>query len=399
MRERIGVAIVGTGYIGQVHIEQLLRLPQLRIAGLADKNRNLAEAVAEKYGVPKIYRDYSEILEDPSVAVVHNCTPSSVHYELSRSLIEAGKEVLSEKPLALSSGESAELVRLAREAQTITGVNFCYRYYPVIQEAAVRVRRGDIGEIYNLFGAYFQDWLLRETDYSWRLDPEFAGSSNIVGDLGSHWCDLAQFVSGLSISEVFADLRTTLPVRKRPLHGEILTFSANAGVEYQDVPISLDEYAGLLFRFENGARGSFTTSQLAAGRKCYIDLQIYGSGGSLAWNHERAAELWLGARDEANSVFFESPLLQDGTTRRYAKLPSGHPMGYKDAVLNLFEDFYEAVELKRQGKQAPQVAPDFQAGHREVLLVEAALESKRTQTWANVPARERPCPAVSSDSA
>lgn len=386
MNHRIGVAVIGTGYMGQVHIEQLLRLPQVRVAGVMDANRRLAQDVAAKYSIPTVYSDVSAIFSDTSIATIHNCTPNSLHYELNRTAIAAGKHVLSEKPLALNSRESAELVQVAQDRSIVTGVNFCYRYYPVVQEAAVRVRRGDIGEVYNLFGAYFQDWLLYETDYSWRLDPSLAGASNIVGDLGSHWCDLAHFISGLEIVEVLADLRTTLPTRKRPKEGAVLTFSASgdAEVEYEDVQVELDEYAGMLLRFSNGSRGSFTTSQLAAGRKCYIDMQIYGAKGSVAWNHERSAELWLGSRDGANQVFFESPLLQAEATRHYAKLPSGHPMGYKDAVLNLFEDFYAAVEAKRDGRETRVACPNFRDGHREVVLLEAAIESMRTGEWTRL---------------
>lgn len=378
------VAIVGTGYIGVVHIEQLMRLPNVEVAGVADKNIKLARQIAEKYGIPKVYEEAGEALADASIDVIHNCTPNNLHFEINRLAIEAGKEIFSEKPLALSSSESGELVRLAEKHNTVTGINFCYRYYPVVQEASARIARGDIGDVYNIMGSYLQDWLLYETDYSWRLDPKMAGASNIIGDLGSHWCDLAQFISGLKITEVMADIRTILPTRKRPKTGETLTFSAATDIEYEDVPITMDEYGSMLIKFENGARGTFTTSQLAAGRKCNIDIQIYGADGSLAWNHERSAELWLGHRDQPNQVFFESPILQTESTRHYAKLPSGHPMGYMDAVLNLFSDFYKAIDLKRAGEDIEHSYPDFKAGHSEMLVLEAAIRSKDTGAWASV---------------
>jgi len=378
------VAVIGTGYIGVVHIEQLMRLPNVEIVGVADKNRALAQGVALKYGIPRIYDDAHFAISDPTVDVIHNCTPSNLHFELNKAAMLAGKEVLSEKPLALSAAESAELVRIAEKNNVTTGINFCYRYYPVVQEAAARVARGDIGTVYNVMGHYLQDWLLYETDYSWRLDPAMAGASNIMGDLGSHWCDLAQFVTGLKITEVMAELRTVLPVRKRPKSNETLTFSVASDIEYDDVPVSLDEYGSMLIRFENGASGTFTTSQLAAGRKCTIDVQVYASDGSLAWNHERSAELWLGHRNSSNEIFFESPIQQDPSTRHYAKLPSGHPMGYMDAVLNLFSDFYRAIDCKRSGKDADVVLPDFAAGHCEMKILEAAIKSKETGTWAKI---------------
>ncbi|MHB0913032.1 MAG: Gfo/Idh/MocA family protein [Armatimonadota bacterium] len=377
-------AVIGTGYIGVVHIEQLMRLPNVEVVGVVDKNTKLATELAEKYGIPKVYAGAEEALADAEVDVIHNCTPNNLHFEINKQAILAGKEVFSEKPLALSAAESGELVELAEEHNITTGINFCYRYYPVVQEAAARVARGDIGTVYNVMGNFLQDWLLYETDYSWRLDPKMAGASNIIGDLGSHWCDLAQFVTGMKITEVMADIRTTLPVRKRPKSGETLTFSLANDIEYEDVPVSLDEYGSMLIRFENGGRGTFTTSQLAAGRKCHIDMQVYGAEGSMAWTHERSAELWLGKRNEANQVFIESPILQIESTRGYAKLPSGHPMGYMDAVLNLFADYYRALDAKREGRESGLRFPDFKAGHAEMLVLEAAIESVKTKSWVEI---------------
>ena len=382
--KKFRVAVIGTGYIGNVHCEQLMRLSNVVLAGIADKNQAFASGAASRFGAEKIYRDAEEVLADETIDVIHNCTPNNLHYEINKLALEAGKQVFSEKPLALSAKESSELAKLADKEKAVTGINFCYRYYPVVQEAAVRVTGGKIGTVYNILGSYLQDWLLYPTDYSWRLDPSMAGASNIVGDLGSHWFDLAQFVSGLKITEVMAELKTILPVRKRPKSKETLTFSNASDIEYEDVKISLDEYGALLLRFDNGACGTFTTSQLAAGRKCNIDLQVYGSEGSVAWNHERSAELWFGYRNEPNRIFFESPNLQAPSTTRFARLPSGHPMGYMDAVMNLFSDFYRAIELKRENKTPDFRHPDFKAGHEEMLILEAAIRSRKNGTWAKV---------------
>lgn len=378
------VAVIGTGYIGVVHIEQLLRLPNAELVGVTDKNQVLAAEVAKRFGIRRVYASAAEILADPAITVIHNCTPNNLHFELNKQALLAAKQVLSEKPLALSAAESGELVRLANARGLTTGVNFCYRYYPVIQDAAARVARGDIGTVYNIMGHYLQDWLLYPSDYTWRLDPKMAGASNIMGDLGSHWCDLAQFIAGLKITEVMAELRTILPRRKRPRHGAALTFAAAAADAQEDIPITLDEYGAMLLRFENGASGTFTTSQLAAGRKCNIDIQIYGADGALAWNHERAAELWLGHRNAPNQIFFESPILQAEATRRYAKLPSGHPMGYMDAMLNLFSDFYGAIALRQANQKVAYRYPDFEAGHAEMRVLEAAIASRQSGTWAKV---------------
>ncbi len=381
---QVHVAVIGTGYIGVVHVEQLLRLPAVRVIGIADANRDLASSVAGRYGIPRTYADAQAVLADPAVAVVHICTPNHLHYALTRQALLAGKHVLSEKPLALTAAESGEVTRLARERGLATGVNFCYRYYPAVQEAAARVARGDIGAVTHVLGAYLQDWLLYPTDFSWRLDPAQAGASNIMADLGSHWCDLAQFIAGTPIVEVMAELRTILPRRRRPRHGATLTFAKAAEADLEDVAVTLDEYGALLLRFEGGATGTFTTSQLAAGRKCALDLQVYGSDGSLAWTHERPAELWLGHRHAPNQVLIESPLLQDESTRRFARLPSGHPMGYMDAVYNLFAEFYRAVAEVRAGRPAAGGVPDFAAGHLEMRVLEAALASRDAGAWTRV---------------
>ena len=377
------VVVIGVGYIGMVHIGELRKLPNVELVGVVDKNQDLAKSIAERYGVVH-YPDSESVLRDPAVDVIHNCTPNREHYPLNKAALLAGKEVLTEKPLALTAKESEELVRLAKEQKTRCAINFCYRYYPVVQEAKVRVAKGELGVIYNVLGHYLQDWLLYDTDYSWRLEPDLAGSSNILADLGSHWCDLAEFITGLKITEIFADFRTTLPFRKKPKDGTVLTFSKAETAGFEEVPISLEDYGSLLLRFENGARGTFTTSELAAGRKCDIEIEVYGSNASLAWRHERSSELWLGHRDKANELFFESPLLQNEKTRRFARLPSGHPMGYHDAIYNLFADFYSYLESKDNQNSTEFAFPDFEAGHREMLILEAALASKEKGIWVAV---------------
>jgi len=297
--------------------------------------------------------------------------------------ILAGKEVLSEKPLSLNAKESAELVALAKKHNTLTAINFCYRYYPVVQEAAARARRGDLGEVRAFVGHFLQDWLFFETDYSWRLDPRIAGAANVIADLGSHWCDLVQFITGEKIVEVMAELHTCLPKRRRP-KGGVLSFGAGAAGETEEVAITLDDYASIFLKLENGARGNFTTCQAAAGRKVDLELQVFGSKESYAWSHVHPNALWIGHREKANEVFYESSQLQTEDTRRYALLPTGHPMGYHDAVFNLFRDFYEAAAAKRTGQPVATTLPDFGTGHEMMCIIDAAVESDRSGGWAAV---------------
>jgi predicted dehydrogenase len=379
----IKVGLVGTGYIGLVHLEMLRRIAGVEILAVADVNRELAARAAEKLGIARVYAAADELIADPEVDVVHNCAPNCVHFEINRRAILAGKEVLSEKPLSLKAWESAELVALAKKHRTLTGINFCYRYYPVVQEAAARARRGNLGEVRAFVGHFLQDWLFFETDYSWRLDPRIAGPANVIADLGSHWCDLVQFITGNKIAEVMAELHTCLPKRRKPTTGP-LSFSSQKAAEYEDVEVKLDDFAALLIRLDNGARGNFTTCQVAAGRKVDIELQIFGSKESYAWSHVHPNALWIGRRDRGNEVFYESSQLQAEETQKYAALPTGHPMGYHDAVYNFFRDYYEAVAAKREGRPYEVRFPDFETGHEEMCVIDAAVESHKLGRWVKV---------------
>jgi predicted dehydrogenase len=377
------VGLIGTGYIGLVHLEMLRRIRGAEVLAVADTNREQAIWAAEKLGIPRVYAAADELIADREIDVVHNCAPNNVHFAINSRAILAGKEVLSEKPLSLNSKESAELVELARKHKTLTAIDFCYRYYPVVQEAAARARRGDLGEVRAFVGHFLQDWLFFETDYSWRLDPKVAGGANVIADLGSHWCDLVQFITGRKIVEVMAELHTCLPRRRRPTTGP-LSFSSQKAAAYEDVEVTLDDFAALLMRLDNGARGNFTTCQVAAGRKVDIELQIFGSKESYAWSHVHPNALWIGHRDRANEVFYESSQLQAEGTQKYAALPTGHPMGYHDAVFNLFRDYYEALAAKHDGRPYGVRFPDFETGHEEMCVIDAAVESHRLGKWVKV---------------
>jgi len=381
--KKIKIGLIGTGYIGKVHLEILRRIPGVEIAGVADADQGLARRVAEALEISKVYQDASALLEDPRVDVVHNCAPNNVHFEFNKKAILAGKDVLSEKPLALDSKESADLVKLAAEHKTLTAIDFCYRYYPVVQEAAARVRRGDLGEVRAFVGHFLQDWLFYDTDYSWRLDPRAAGRANVIADLGSHWCDLVQFITGRKIVEVMADLRTCIPKRKKPKAGP-LSFSTQKNVPYDEVEVTLDDYAAMFLRLDNGARGNFTTCQVCAGRKVDLELQVFGSKESYAWSHVHPNTLWVGHREKGNELFYESSQLQVEETQKYAALPTGHPMGYHDAVYNLFRDYYAALAAKREGRPFEARFPDFRTGHEEMRVIDAAVESSRSGRWVKI---------------
>ena len=376
----ITVGLIGAGYIGPIHLGALARLGGVRVKTVIDVNGELAQKAAAAYNVPNSGMDHREVINDPEIDVIHNCTPNKYHYQITKEALEGGKQVLSEKPLAMDLKEAEGLVELAEKKRAITGIDFCYRYYPVVQEMAVRVRRGDAGAVRMVSGSYFQDWLSRETDWTWRLLRSESGESNITADLGSHWFDLIQFVTGLRVEEVIGDLATLIPVRRRPTR-QVLAFEKVEEVESEEVKVELEDYSSVLFRLSNGAPGSFTTSQVCAGRKSDTEFQIYGSDCSYAWNHKEATVLWIGHREKANEILIENPTLQDPSTAAYASLPAGHPLGYHDAVMNLFKDYYEAVDRGGKGRE---LRPTFQTGFEEMKILEAILTSHKKRSWVEV---------------
>ena len=281
--------------------------------------------------------------------------------------------------------QARELTALAEKKGIVTGINFCHRYYPVVLEMALRVRHGDAGMVRMATVTWFQDWLSADTDYTWRLTRVESGDSNISKDLGSHW-DLVQFATGLHVTEVIADFATLIPVRKKPTR-QVRAFEKVGDVACTEVKIELEDYFAILFRLDNGAPGSFTTSQAAIGRKSDTEFQIYGSACSYAWNHKRSNELWVGHRDSPNEILIESPVLQSPETLSYESLPTGQPLGYHDAMLNLLRDFYDVV--KAGGKEAARSLPrpTFRTGCEGMQVLGAVVESNRKRAWTKVEVR------------
>ena len=243
-------------------------------------------------------RRSTELLADPAVQVVHITTPNRYHFEMASAALRAGKHVLCEKPLAMNSTESAALVELARETGHAAGVNYNVRFYPLCLEARDMVRRGDLGDVYSICGSYVQDWLFYPTDYNWRVLAEEGGALRAVADIGTHWLDLIQFITGLEVEAVCADLKTVHPIRQRP-KGEVQTFKGKEEqiVATESVEITTEDYGGVMLRFRGGGRGMLWTSQVTAGRKNCLRFEIAGSKQALSWCSESPNELWIGHRE------------------------------------------------------------------------------------------------------
>jgi len=382
MRE-IKVGIIGSGFIGPVHIEALRRLGFIKIKALAEANEDLAKTKAEEFNIDKYYGDYRELLADEEIEVIHNCTPNFLHFKVNKEAIKAGKHVISEKPLSMTTQESQELVELAGKYGVYNAVNFNYRMYPMAQEIRNRVNQKDIGDIYLIHGYYLQDWLLFDTDYNWRVEKEKGGNSRAVADIGSHWCDLAQHLSGQKIVEVYAYLKTMLPVREKPRR-DIETFKnkEEKNIDYEEIKVDTEDYAAVLLKFTNGAVGSFTVSQVSAGHKNDLFIEISGTKKSYSWSQEKANELVIGYRDKPNEVLVKDPALLCGDALDYAYYPSGHIEGWSEGIKNMFNSFYRC--LLEKGDPENYSFATFADGHYENRLVEAILESAEKGIWVKV---------------
>ena len=381
-KNSLNVGIVGTGFIGPAHLEALRR-NNVRVIGLAEATAELASEKAAELGIIKAYPSYEKMLADPDIHVIHLATPNYLHYPHAKAALEAGKHVVCEKPLAMNSQESADLVKIARKTELVNAINFNIRFYPMAQQARQMVQNGDLGDIFILQGSYLQDWLLLPTDWNWRLEPELGGTLRAIGDIGSHWLDLMTFITGLKIKEVYADFKTFHPIRKKPLKPlETFTGKLLPPEDYEEKPIHTEDYASVLLHYENDVRGVLTVSQVSSGRKNRIFFEINGSQSSLVWNGERPNELWIGHRSEPNQVLMKDPSLLSPEARTTASYPGGHNEGFPDTFKQLYNKVYNYIIA--EDYSAPPDFPTFADGHYEQVLCEAIERSAKEGEWVDV---------------
>ncbi|MDY4350369.1 Gfo/Idh/MocA family protein [Pectobacterium brasiliense] len=380
----IRVGIIGSGFIGPAHIEAIRRLGFVEVVALAENSLDLAQQKARQLNIPHAYGSVADLLNHPGIDAIHNCTPNHLHAAINKQIIQAGKHVFSEKPLCMTSEEARELVALAEEKGVVHGVSFVYRQFGMVQQAASMIKHQEIGRVFAVHGGYLQDWMLRDTDYNWRVEPEYGGVSRAVADIGSHWCDTVQFISGRKIVEVFADLAIVHPIRKSNRNGAATFSSSDAPPEYDDKPVKTEDYATVLLRFEDGSRGSFTVSQVSAGRKNRLTFEVNGSEQSLAWDQETPQQLWIGHRDKPNQVLSDDPGLLNPEAAAAVHFPGGHIEGWPDAFKNMMANFYTYL---RDGKQ-PGVDPcnfaTFYDGANIMFIIDAIVQSHQQQTWVKV---------------
>lgn len=381
---RFTAAVVGTGFIGPVHVEGLLRAG-VRVAGIAGSSPEKSQATAERLGLPQGYASLDAVLADPAVDAVHLATPNRFHFAQAKAVLRAGKHVLCEKPLAMNSHESAELVQIAADSGLAAGVAYNVRFYPLCHEAATRVQQHALGEVLHVTGAYVQDWLLYDTDYNWRVEASEGGQLRALADIGTHWLDLIQFITGRTITALNADLRTVHASRQRP-QGGVETFSGqDERREHHGstaVEVTTEDCGAVMLRFDNGANGCLWVSQTTAGRKNCLRFEIAGSRQALAWNSESPNVLWIGHRDQPNETLLRDPALLSAEAAGISQYPGGHNEGFPDTFKQLFRSFYDSIDRGDLAAAAP--FPTFADGHREILLCEAILQSHRERRWIAV---------------
>jgi predicted dehydrogenase len=374
----IGAAVVGTGFIGAVHVEALRRLG-VHVHGVVGSSRERAAGRSRELGLPPAYHSFQAMLDDKRVEVVHVTSPNHLHHEHAKAALEAGKHVVCEKPLAMTPTESADLLRIAEHSGRVHATNFNIRFYPVCQHVHGMVKNGELGEVRLVSGQYLQDWLLLETDWNWRLEPALGGELRAVSDIGSHWMDLTSFLTGRKIVAVMADLATFIQKRRQPA-GPVETFSSGRGVQTVDREIHTEDCATILLRYEDGARGALTVSQVSPGRKNSLRFEIDGASSSAAWDSERPDELWIGHRGRTNEILLRDPAILNDEGRRAASLPGGHAEGFADTFRALYTAVYSAVAEGRPGDGYP----TFADGHDEMLVCDAVARSSREQRWVDV---------------
>jgi len=378
----IRTAIVGTGFMGRVHLEAVRRTESVEASAIVGRSADAVQRMGAAFSVPKITTDYREVLRDPSIDAVDICTPNAQHFSMAKEALAAGKHVMCEKPLTTTVAEAEELVALAAKQGVRNGVCHNLRYYPMVQQMRRLRETGELGEILVVQGTYSQDWLLYDTDWNWRVDAKAAGPSRCMADIGSHFFDMAEHVTGLRVSSLCADLQTFHAKRKQPKHSvETFANKLMGPEDYIETPVDTEDFGAVVFRMGSRTRGCMTASQVSAGRKNGFRLEVYGTKSSVAWNQECPDELWQGHRDAPNGITIKDPSLLQPGARSFADLPGGHSEGYDDTFKQVFRRFYGSIN-----SAGPVEYPQFTDGLRQLVILDAVLESNRGRRWVDVPA-------------
>lgn len=378
--DRIRTAIIGTGFMGRTHLEALRRVEHVDVVEIAATSLDKARATAAGYNVLNATADWQDVIHDPSIDAVHITTPNASHFPIAKAAFEAGKHVLCEKPLALNVAQAQTLVDLQVRKKLRGGLNHNLRYYPMVQQMRSMRQAGAFGDILVVQGTYSQDWMLYQTDWNWRVDPNVSGQSRVMADIGSHFFDMAEHVTGLKVTALCSDLATFWPTRKQPkTSGESFSGKLGTAQETLETGVTTEDFGSTLFRM-GLARGAMTASQVSAGRKNGLVLEIYGTKAGACWRQESPDELWIGHRDNPNQLLLKDPSLLTPEARGFADYPGGHPEGYPDTFKHLFRRFYSCIADPARDVDYPDMAD----GLRQLKILEAELASHRTRSWVEL---------------
>jgi len=380
MSKSFKAGVIGVGFIGAAHIEQLRRLGNVEVVALADDVD--AQGKAESLHVPRSYMCYKELIDKEELDCVHICTPNNTHYEIAMYAMERGIHVVCEKPMTTTVEEAEKLLAFAQEKELVHAMNFNCRFYPMAYQMREMIKSGELGDVYTIHGGYLQDWLFYDTDYNWRLEPDLSGESRAFADIGSHWFDLVEFVTGLKVTEVLADFETFHKTRKKPKKA-IDTYSGMAlrPEDYDEVPISTEDYATVLFHLENGAHACCNITQVFAGRKNQMIVAIAGSKCSVHWDSELSNELWIGRRESANGQMVKDPSILASATTTVVSYPGGHVEGFPDTFKQNFKAIYADIKA---GEPVDHDYADFTAGVREMKVCDTILLSAKERRWVTI---------------
>ena len=363
MTDRLRAGIVGAGFMGEVHA-RAVRAAGGVVGRVAASTPDRSRAAAARLGAEAAAESVEALLAADDVDVVHVCTPNALHVSVAESALAAGKPVVCEKPLATTVEDARRLTAQAERAGMVATVPFVYRFYGSVREARARIAAGEAGPLRLLHGSYLQDWLSKPEDSNWRIDPALGGASRAFGDIGVHWCDLMEFVTGHRIVRLTARTMTAFSERR------LAQGAAAVGTE---------DAATVLFETDQGASGAAVISQVSPGRKNRLWFSFDGAEASFSFDQEQPESLWKGGR-ASNELLLRGAEGTSQAAARYSILPAGHPQGYQDCFNAFVADAYAAIA----GDQ-PDGLPSFADGLRSAMLTQAVVDSATSQTWVEVP--------------
>jgi len=377
--KKFKAGIIGIGFIGVAHIEALRRLGNVEVVAIADAFE--AAKKAEELNIPYGFKDYKEMIDSLELDMIHICTPNNTHYEIAMYAMAKGINVICEKPFTTSIEEAITLVKVAKEKKIISALNFHNRFYPLTNHLKQIIKNGELGEVFSIHGGYVQDWLLYDTDFNWRLISAQSGKTRAVADIGSHWFDLMEYITGLKIIEVFAEFKTFHKKRKCPITPRE-TFSINSGIkeEYKEIEVDTEDFACIMLRLENGAIGNATISQMFAGKKNKISVFVAGSKMSAEWDSDDTNNLIIGRRNEPNLIINKDPKIISPHSAALANYPGGHVEGFPDAIKQVFKQVYASID----NPCGEHDYANFEDGLRQMVICEKVYESSQKGKWVEV---------------